>query len=302
MLSIQEVGLSILGDNPKNFYILGGSEYGVKDRYIEALTAKIGPKVEFDTVLDVINFLSKFHIIPLKPSVYVVRYDKSFVTADSIKISRFKSLNILGTLVLVYEDAKDLAKLDKLFPENTASIDPIGIKMMNKYLKSDYPDLDKRTIEYVAKNASNYYHAKNMCRCLACIKDKVLLSEKQIISLFNIQTTYTNNDIQVAIASRDFNALIRIVDRYDGDMQSVLYQILRVMVELDKCQNGRYVNSPLKKYASAWTRADIYWMFSHTYNAIKDLRSGAVADVKDIITYLGALLVFKTIPDVRMLR
>ena len=39
MLSIQEVGLSILGDSPKKFYILGGSEYGIKDKYIEILVS-----------------------------------------------------------------------------------------------------------------------------------------------------------------------------------------------------------------------------------------------------------------------
>ena len=37
MLTIQEVGLSIMGDAPKNLYFLGGSEYGVKSKYIEFL-------------------------------------------------------------------------------------------------------------------------------------------------------------------------------------------------------------------------------------------------------------------------
>ena len=44
MLSIQDLGLSILGDSPKNFYILGGIEYGIKDKYIEILESKIGPR------------------------------------------------------------------------------------------------------------------------------------------------------------------------------------------------------------------------------------------------------------------
>ena len=79
MLSIQEVGLSILGDTPKNFYILGGTEYGIKDKYIEILISKVGAKLEYRSVADVISLMSKHHIIPLQPQVYVVRYDKAFV-------------------------------------------------------------------------------------------------------------------------------------------------------------------------------------------------------------------------------
>ena len=303
MLSIQDIGLSIFSDTPKNFYILGGTEYGIKDKYIEILTAKIGKKVEYDTVADIISFMSKHHIIPLDPSVYVVRYDKAFVSSANKELAtKIQSLNIIGTIVLIYEDTKDLNKLDKLFPENTASIDAIDIKHTEKYLKSDFPEMDVRTIEYAAKHSSNYFQAKNICRCLYAVQDKVLLSEKQIVSLFDIKLSYSNEDLQIAIASRNFNALMYITDHYEGDVQGILYQILRVMVDLDKCQNGKYSNSPLKKYAKNWTRADIYWMFNHTYDAIKSLRSGYTIEIPDLITYLGALMMFKNIPEMRLLK
>ena len=302
MLSIQDVGLSILGDNPKNFYILGGSEYGIKDKYIEILVSKVGPKMEYETVMDVVNLMSGYHIIPLEPSVYVVRYDKSFLSVATKELaSQVLSLNIVGTLVLIYEDPKDLNKLDKVFPDNTASIDPIDVKHMIKYLKSDFPELDDKSIEYAAKHSVNYYQAKNICRCLDCVKDRVILSEKQIVSLFDIQSTYSNDAVQEAVASRNFNALVYIADHYDSDPQGILYQILRTMVELDKIQSSKYSNSPLKKYAKNWTAPDIYFMFNHTYEAIRSLRSGYQADVTDIITYLGALTVFKNIPDTRLL-
>lgn len=303
MLSIQDVGLSILGDNPGKFYILGGSEFGIKDRYIEILTEKIGSKMEYPNVVDVINLMSKYHLIPLDPHVYVVRYDKEFVSqANKDLAAKLLSLDIIGTLVLVYEEPKDLAKLDKIFPNNTASIDAIDIKHMEKYLKSDFPDLDKKYIEYAAKHSVNYYQAKNICRCLNLLKGKSVLSEKQIMSLFGLSLTYTGDDVQAAIASRNFNALVYIAEHYDGDLQNILYQILRVMIELDKCFDGKYVNSPLKKYAKNWTRPDVYYMFNHTYNAIKSLRSGYTVELEDLITYLGALMVFKNIPDTRLLK
>ena len=302
MLSIQDVGLSILGDNPKNFYILGGAEYGIKAKYIDILVSKIGKKLEYDNVSEIINLMSKFHIIPLQPQVYVVRYDKGFLSGLNKELAeKVLSLNIVGTLVLLYEDSKDITKADKFFPDNTAVIDAIDVKHLTKYLRSDFPDLDKKTIDSVAKQACNYYQAQNMCRCLNAVKDKILLTEKQIVTLFDIQTNYSNDDVQLAVATRDFKSFSYIIDHYDGDIQNILYLILRTMIELDKCIDGKYVNSPLKKHSKNWTKPDIYYMYNHTYNAIKALRSGCTVEVTDLLLYLGALMKFKNIPDMRLL-
>jgi hypothetical protein len=303
MLSIQDVGLSVFGDSPKKLYILGGSEYGIKEKYIDILVDKIGAKLEYDSVEDVIGIMSKYHIIPLPPRVYVVRYDKAFVSAANKDLAaKLLSLNIIGTLVLIYEDTKDLTKLDKLFPDNTASIDPIDVKHMTKYLTADFPELDKKSIGNVAKYACNYYQAKNICRCLDAIKGKMLLTEKQLLTLFDIKLAYTNEDVQVAIASRNFNALMYILDHYDGDLNSLLYQILRVMLEIDKCQSTKYTNSPLKAYAKNWTPIDVYYMFSQVYNVIQELRSGADAEIYDMIVYLGALMMFTNVPSIDVLK
>ena len=302
MLSIQETGLSILGDSPKNFYILGGSEYGIKERYIEILESKIGSKIEYDKVTDVITMMSKYHIIPLEPHVYVIRYDKDFLTQAKDMVGRLQSLEIIGTIVLVYEDPKDLAKLDKVFPDSTSSIDPIDAKHMAKYLTADFEGINPQIVKNVTKHVHNYYQAKNICRCLYAIQDTTLLTEKQILSLFGLQLNYTEEDLQVAIASRNFNAITYITDHYDGDVFGILYQILRVMIELDKIKSSRYSNSPLRDYARKWTVADIYWMFNHTYDAIKSLREGYTVDVSDVITYLGALMVFKNVPDKGLLK
>ena len=303
MLSIQDLGLSILGDAPKNFYILGGSEYGIKDRYIEVLVSKIGPKLEYANVLDVVDLMSRCQLLPLPDQVYVVRYDNTFLSALTTDLAeRILRLDIIGTLILIYEEDKDIAKLDKFFPDNTAIVSNIDVKHMSKYLAGDFPSLDKKTIEYAAKNAENYYQAKTICRCLNFMRDKMLLTEKQIISLFGLQNNYSADDIQTAIASRNFTLLMSVIDQYDGDPQGILYQILRVLIELDKCFDGKYVNSPLKKYAKQWTRADVYFMFNHTYAAIKELRSGSTADVRDLLIYLAALMSFKQIPNLEVLR
>lgn len=303
MLSIQDAGLSVFSDKPKKFYIFGGAEYGIKDKYIEILVSKIGSKLEYQTVMDVINLMSRYQIIPLEPQVYVVRYDKSFISGLTKELAdKILRMPIIGTLVLIYEDDRDISKLNKFFPDNTVSIDAIDSKHLTKYLKSDFPELDKKTLEYTAKHARNYFQAKSICRCLDAIKTKMILTENQIVSLFDLQATYTNEDIQMAVADRNFNALSYIVEHYEGDLQNILYQILRTMVELDKCFESKYSKSPLKECAKKWTRADVYYMFEHTYEAIKELRSGCVIELDDLITYLGALLMFKTIPDTRLLK
>ena len=303
MLTIQELGLSIMGDTPKNLYILGGSEYGIKDKYIDILCSKIGPQIQYPDFLSVLDLMTGFRIIPLQPQVYVIRYDKSFFPKlGPALVDRFNSLKIVGTIVLLYEDDTDISKLDKHFPNNTAIINAIDPKHMAKYLSQDFPDLDQTTIKYAATRSCNYYQAKNICRCLNCIKDEILLSEAQIASLFDLNTYKTEEDIQIAVASRNFRDYILAVDNYDGDPTRILYTILRTMIELDKIMDNKYTDSPLKKYVKEWTRSDVYYMFNHVYRILQSLRQGITANMEDILIYIGALFKFQRVPDLEVLQ
>lgn len=302
MLTIQDLGLSIMGDTPKNLYILGGSEYGIKDKYIDILCSKIGPQIQYPDFLSVLDLMTGFRIIPLQPQVYVIRYDKSFFSKlGPALVDKFNSLKIIGVIVLLYEDDADISKLDKYFPNNTAIINAIDAKHMIKYLTQDFPDLDSTTIKYAATKSGNYYQAKNICRCLNCIKDEILLTESQIASLFDLNTYKTEEDIQLAVASRNFRDYILAIENYDGDQTRVLYTILRTMIELDKIMDNKYSDSPLKKYIKDWTRPDIYYMFNHTYRILQSLRHGITANMDDIFIYLGALFKFQRIPDLEAL-
>lgn len=303
MLSIQELGLSIMGDTPKNLYILGGSEYGIKEKYIDILCSKIGPQIQYPDFLSVLDLMTGFRIIPLEPQVYVIRYDKSFFSKlNPVLVDRFNSLKIVGTIVLLYEDDSDVSKLDKYFPDNTAIINAIDSKHMAKYLCQDFPALNPAVIKYAAEHACNYYQAKNICRCLNCIQDEITLSEAQIVSLFDLNTYKSEEDIQIAVASRNFRDYILAIDNYDGDLTRILYVILRTMIELDKLMDNKYADSPLKKYVKEWTRPDVYYMFNHTYRILQSLRQGVTADIEDILIYVGALFKFKRIPDLEVLQ
>lgn len=305
MLTIQELGLSIMGDSPKNFYILGGSEFGIKEKYIDILVSKVGLRIEHSNVVELVASMEKKQLIPIPPSVYVIRYDKTFLTKLSEKnsdlASRINKCKINGCIVLIYESESDINKCDKYFPQNTAIINHIDVKFVVKYLKTDFPELKDEYCNIAAKVSSDYYQAKNIARCLYSIQDKCTLTEGQVKYLFGLDTTYKDTDVMMAVANRDFASLIYMSEHFDGDVQNIFYTILRTMIELDKCLDNKYTQSPLQKASKLWTRYDVYWMFNHTYNALKQLRSGYTADSDVYIVYLAALLKFKPIPTLQAL-
>ena len=98
MLTIQEVGTEIMQGTPRSFYVMTGSEYGIKRMYIQYLKDHYKNYKEADTVDSVLTTMSTKHFVPLVPTVYVVRYDESFIASLSDKTaSRIKNTNIVGT-------------------------------------------------------------------------------------------------------------------------------------------------------------------------------------------------------------
>lgn len=302
MLSIQEVGLSIMGDSPKNIYFLGGPEYGIKEKYINILVDKFGEQKAFSSIMDFIALMSGNHIIPLQPQVYVVRYDTVFLSKLNKELALvLMSLQITGCLVVLYADDKSISKVDKFFPDNTAIINHVDSKHLMKYLKSDFPELDKKVLSDISTYVSDYYQARSIANCLNCVKDTLDLSKLDVCKLFGIITASATSDIQIAIASRNFVDYLYLIDTFDGDLNSIFYVIMNTMVEFDKVLDNKYANSPVKKYVDNWKRPDVYYMFNHTYNALSEIRSGATVDIKDMLIYLGALMKFKDIPNLEVL-
>lgn len=298
MLSIQELGTSILGDNPKSFYILGGSEYGVKKKYIDILVNKIGKLTEYPDMDSLLRLLNKKQLIPLQPSVYIVRYDEAFVSAVSDKsASVLKGLKFSGVIICLYEQVKHIIKLDKYFPENTAAVDNVSPQFLSKYLHSDFPKLPDRFIDIAVNNSDNYCQAQNICRCMsfAPLEELFNLEDSEILKIFGLADSSTEAQIRAGVASRNFKYLTELIDNYDN-VDSVLYTILQTMIELDKLKDNKYAQSDIRDYAKYWTREDIYYMFNNTYSQLKKSRSSGAIDNKLVLTYLFALLKYTKIP------
>lgn len=306
MLSVQDVGTQILGGNPGKFYVLGGTEYGIKEKYINILkTHYNGNQVESPTVSDILNLMGKKHIIPLVPSVYVIRYDDTFVSSLSEDVcKKIDELNIIGTVVCIYESTKHVNKCDKYLPHYTASIDCVSPQFVCKYLHSDFPKLPDNLIKIAVSCSSDYGQAKNMCRCMNCVPHESLykLSDGQISALFGYQDTSTEIQIRKGVASRQFNYLVEVANKYPESGDRIIYAILQTMIELDKSMDSPKSQSDVRDYLKFWTREDIYYMFMNTYEELQKLRSLSSYDVNNSLIYLFGLLKFSRIPSPEVMK
>lgn len=304
MLTIQEVGKEILTNNPRSFYVMLGPEYGVKSRYIETLKDYYGSLIEVDDVSSVLRLMTTKRLIPLQPSLYVVRYDQDFLSGLNDKSeSEIRNCKICGTIVCIYEDIKGQAKLEKYLSNYCVHVDKVTDQFEFKYLKTEFPELADRWVQIAMKASANYGHARLICRILQRSNlDKLSgLSDDEIISLFGYNDISTDFQLKSGVAARNFVYLMNWLDNYNGTVDAVLYNVLSTMVELDKIQKSKYSQSNLKEYAKLWSAPDIYYMFMHTFELIRQLRSSAYIDSKEVLIGLFALLSYTHVPNLEVL-
>ena len=299
MLSIQQLGLEILNHTPRNFYVLGGSEYGIKARYIEELTKYYGQKIECNTVSEIIASSKIKQLIPLGPALYVVRYDEEFGSNISADLAeQIINLNISGTVVCLYE-TKYFSKIEKYLPDNSSFIEPINDNMIVKYLKSEFPNCSTHLISIAAKICRNYGHARNICMGMSSCNPSIIddMSDNEICKLFGYVEDSGNKEMQIAIASRKFANVDKCISAYTETYDSAVYDFLSVAVELDKLFDKKHIESSLSEYANLWKRHDIYNLFMQAYNQLLLIRSFS-AEPQNCLTYLAGLLQFNNIPSV----
>lgn len=297
MRSIQDVGTEILNNHPAKFYIMVGTEYGIKCKYLSQLKSFYDDRqVEVSCVSDVFNIMKKRHILPLQPTLYVVRYDEDFIHSLNDKISsKISKLNIVGTLVCIY-DNKYNSKLNKYLSEYTVSIDSVSPKFLEKYLHQEFPELSDRFIKIAISSSSDYGQARNICRAMDCIDERKFynLSDIQIAKLFGYQESNLESQIRLGVASRNFNYLASILDTVEN-LDSLFYIVIQVLIDLDKLKDSKYASSDIKDCISFWTSQDIYNMFCNCYHLLQLSRSISL-DVKSILIMLFGLLPMSPIP------
>ena len=303
MLTIQEVGTEIMKGHPRNFYVMTGSEYGIKRMYIQYLKDHYKNYKEVDTVESVLNTMSTKHFVPLQPTVYVIRYDESFITSLNDKTSsRIRNVNIIGTIVCLYESEKHSSKVEKYLGDYTVHIEKVNSVFVKKYLKKDFAELSDTCIDAAVESCVDWYEAELMCRSMMLDnRDHLNSQTKQDLKItFGKAVELDEKLIKFIIASRDFNRLLYLIDKKEGEEDSVLYTMLSTMLELEKLTVNKYIDSDLRPYLKNWKMQDIYNMFMQVYQQLKYLRSIS-SNPQNSLVYLATLMQFQEIPAVEVM-
>ena len=303
MRSIQEVGTEIIKNNPRTFYVMTGSEYGVKRMYIQYLIDYYKNYKESDSVESVLTTMTTKHFVPLQPTVYVVRYDEDFIaTLNDITASRIKNINIIGTIVCLYESQKHCTKVEKYLDDFTVHIDNISDVFIRKYLKRDYPDLPDHCVDAAVESCVDWYESSMMCSCMMLDDMNHLRStnKRDLKLAFGKISELDDKFVKPLIASKNFSRLLYLVDKKEGEEDSVIYSILSTMLDLEKLSTNKYLESELRPYLKEWTLQDIYNMFMQTYEQLKLIRSIS-SDPRNVLMYLITLMQFSSIPSLEEL-
>lgn len=300
MLTIQDIGRQVMTGNPLKFYAMLGTEYGIKDRYIQMLKDRYGGDfVEYSTVSSALSLMRQKHIIPITPKLYIIRYDDTFLPDVNDKTqSMIDSLNIIGTIVCIYEDAKHCKKLLKYLPDYAVSIDAVSPQFIVKYLTDEFQNIDNEIASICVRSTKCYSQARNMCRCISYCPEAIRgMTESDIARLFGTVQLSSDSQIRLAVAMRNTGAVLAVIDSYMGTYDNIMYTMLATMLELEKLYFNRRSESDIRKFVNKWTLKDIYNFFNSVYSRLNNLRSSSAVDGRLSVTYLASLLAFKDIPD-----
>ena len=302
MLSIQQAGVEILGNNPRSLYFFCGSEYGIKQKYVSHLEQLYGRSVvSVDKLKDLLKSFERKSLVPTPDSVYVCRYDEEFVKeVDTAQAKRVLSYDVPGCVVCFYNDERQFKKLDKLFPDNVVRFDTVSSQYVAKYLKQDYPLLDERYVNLVSdKCEGGYGQAKIVCGQMDSIRDSLqFVEDEELLRTFGMARKYTEEQMMHAAAARSFSGVMSVVDSFEDDLNYLVNGLCHVSIELDKAMDKKGSNSSYSKYVKLWTREDVYNFFEQAYTQTLKMRSTVSCDPYYCIVYLASLLKFKHIPSV----
>ena len=282
MITIQQFGTEVMQGHPRNFYAFCGSEYGVKMKYIKILTKHYsGRKVEMDSVEKVLKMMSVKRMLPLEPTLYVVRYDDEFLKVLDKYVSKLKKMKIVGTIVAVYDTDIAMFRCEKQIPDNLVDFEPVDKRFVFKYLKADFPELEDNVINNVLDSVYDYISAYNICYSLDSVDRniRVCLNSDDIKRTFCSDQSVNIDLIKYGIAARDARYCFNIMSLYDGAADAIVYPILSALLEIEKGLTYKKGNSYAMKHLQAWNIFDVQQMFQNLYELLVKSRSSGTIDL-----------------------
>ena len=293
MITIQDGVRQIYSDNPKSVYFFTGPEYGVKLQYIQVLADKCGNQIEeYNSISQVIETFNKKSLIPRPNKVYIVRYDKEFISKISLDVLKIK---IPGYLVCLYQDDSDEAKLDKAFPDNVLRVNYLTPAISLKHLSKEFDNLPEMLIKSIIGLSSDFYSAKIMCQAASYLPKDVMhnISKSELEALFGYEIKHNTETFKVAIASRDFKVAIQEIEAYEGDLSLLIYDMLSTFLEISKVLEKSYSDSFVKPYINKWSSKSVVSMFNIAYEQLDMLRNYSTYSPYVSLMYICSLLQFK---------
>lgn len=300
VLTIQQAGTEILGDNPKNMYFFGGEEYGIKCKYIEHLRDYYNQVQEMPTVSEVLDIFKRKQLFPLPPKLYIVRYDDTFLSdLNERTVKQISKLTIRGTIVCLYEAPKAVSKCNKYFPDNTVSFDNINPSFIVQYLTKDFPALSQKAITEAVRIHPDYMGAYNICIGLSVLDDRIVdgMTSAQADETFGYDPAATEIQLRQAFAAKNVYLCINLLDTYIGDKNQIFYTWLAAMLELEKLLVNPKQKSDLGSCAKHWDLLSVYNMFQNIYAELDTSRSVQSYNIDDRLLYLILLLQYNPVPE-----
>lgn len=294
MITIQEFGTSVMNKDLKTLYIMCGCEYGVKHRYIQMISDIYnGRCIEYETLESVLDLMKVKRIIPLQPSLYIVRYDDSILQNGEKLAKRVSSTKIIGTVIVLFESESAAGKCGKWFPDNTVTFDSVDPKFVKRYLKNDYPNIPDNTIDSVLSITTKYADASNICNCLSYIEhDLALITDSDIRKTFTTNDVISIDNFKFGFAARDSAYCMRFLSSYTGQIDQVIYAALNALLEVEKCLSYKNAKSWASRYAKSWSINDIMSMFNNLYGILRESRSDSSYNTECALLCAIALMRF----------
>lgn len=289
MLEIRQAACEILTGNPQRLYFFTGPEYGVKYQYIQDLKSQFNNYEEHSSLLDLINILSSKSLIRRPKTVYVVRYDKDFISKLNADIaSKLKSLKFEGTVIGIYEDEKSEAKLDKYFEDNTVRINFLTTENIIKNLSKEYSNLSEIHIRHIADMGADLYQCQSMCKSLSLLDAKLThsMSKDEFEALFAYSSNCNIDRFKSSIAARNIKVALIELDKYDGDYSTLIYDVLSTFIEIAKVFEKKYSDSFVKKYMNVWNPDFLNYMYDLTFEQLEKLRNTSTYKSYDAMVYI----------------
>ena len=261
----------------------------MKSEYISALKRHYGACTEYSSMLRLIDFFKVKQLIPPSPAVYVIRYDDEFAKALSeIVADQIAKLNIIGTIVCIYDDKKHESAMEKYLPDYTVTVEDMHPRFIKKHLIARFPDRMHGFIESADFSGMSYGEALNLVTSAEYLSDSDLDRPQDVFNELACQRPHTPAEFSVLFADKDFSACADIISSYNENPTELYYAMCNALLGIENVLSCEWKakSSPYYVSAKKWSIGDVKTVFGYVYDELKRSRTTGVTNGTDSLLYL----------------